>query len=272
MTLDIHSGPRAKKSLGQNFLQDKNIANRIVDELGIEPDDKVLEIGPGPGALTHLIHARKPAWFTILEKDHHWATEHRKNPPVGEPELNVVLTDALLFPWENLAEGQPWKIIGNLPYNVASPLMWDILSRAPGLIRAVFMIQKEVGDRITAAPDSKQYGGLSVWLQSFCKPKRAFIVPPTVFKPRPKVDSAVLRFEPYPKDALDFDPAALSWLIKVCFQQRRKQMQTILKGYFGERLEEAFAAADVLPMSRPENLTPRQFQILATTVKNWIPA
>ncbi len=272
MTLDIHSGPRAKKSLGQNFLQDRNIANRIVDELDIGPCDKVIEIGPGPGALTHLIHARKPAWFAILEKDYHWATEHRRNPPAGAPDMQVVLTDALLFPWENLAPGQRWKVIGNLPYNVASPLMWDILSRATGLVRAVFMIQKEVADRIVAAPHGKQYGALSVWLQSFCVPKRSFIVPPSVFKPRPKVDSAVVRFTPLPPEERDFDAAALSWLLKACFQQRRKQIQTILKGYLGKDMDAVFEQANVTSTARPENLTPKQFQILATTMKNWIPA
>lgn len=272
MPLPIHSGPRAKKSLGQNFLQDKNIADRIVRELNITDDDHVLEIGPGPGALTHIIHAYGPKWFTILEKDYHWAGAHKRKPPKGNPELNVVLTDALLFPWQNLTPETPWKVIGNLPYNVASPLMWDIVSRAEGLSRAVFMIQKEVGDRIVASPGNKQYGALSVWLQSFCKPRRAFIVPPSVFKPRPKVDSAVLSFEPIPNVRGTFDADALSWLLKTCFQMRRKQMQKILKGYLGESLGEIFESVGVVPTSRPEELTPKQFQMLGNTIKNRIPA
>ncbi|KAF1077558.1 16S rRNA (adenine(1518)-N(6)/adenine(1519)-N(6))-dimethyltransferase RsmA [Halodesulfovibrio sp. MK-HDV] len=268
MALDIKQGPRAKKSLGQNFLQDKNTANRIVDALRIEAEDHVIEIGPGPGALTHLIHNRKPAWFTILEKDYHWAHEHKRLPPAGDPELQVVLTDALLFPWENLTPEKPWKIIGNLPYNIASPLMWDILSKSTGLKRAVFMIQKEVGDRIVAAPSSKQYGALSVWLQSYSKPKREFIVPPGVFLPRPKVDSAVLSFVPTPAEERDFDPDALSWLLKVTFQQRRKQLQKILKGCVASGADEAFEKAGVQGSARPETLTTRQFQILADALKS----
>lgn len=270
MPLPIQSGPKAKKSLGQNFLQDPNIADRIVRELKITPDDHVLEIGPGPGALTHIIHAYGPQWFTILEKDYHWAGEHKKHPPAGEPKLNVMLTDALLFPWENLQEGTSWKVIGNLPYNVASPLMWDILSRARGLTRAVFMIQKEVGERIVAAPGSKQYGALSVWLQSFCKPRKAFIVPPQVFKPRPKVDSAVLSFEPLASAWGTFDAEALSWLLKVCFQMRRKQMQKILKGHLGGALPDIFAEVGIEPSARPEQLTPKQFQLLGNTIKKRI--
>lgn len=267
MALDIKQGPRAKKSLGQNFLQDKNTANRIVDALHITSEDYVIEIGPGPGALTHLIHERKPAWFTILEKDNHWAHEHKRQPPAGEPELQVVLTDALLFPWDNLTKEKPWKVIGNLPYNVASPLMWDILSKASGLERAVFMIQKEVGDRIVAAPSTKQYGALSVWIQSFCKPRREFIVPPTVFIPRPKVDSAVLSFVPLPVEKRDFDPDALSWLLKVTFQQRRKQLQKILKSCVKEGAAEALEKAGVEGTARPETLSTRQFQLLADALK-----
>ncbi|MCG8531873.1 MAG: 16S rRNA (adenine(1518)-N(6)/adenine(1519)-N(6))-dimethyltransferase RsmA [Desulfovibrionales bacterium] len=268
MALDIKKGPRAKKSLGQNFLQDKNTANRIVDALRITNEDYVLEIGPGPGALTHLIHDRKPAWFTILEKDYHWAHEHKRQPPQGDPALEVVLTDALLFPWENLTAGTPWKVIGNLPYNVASPLMWDILSKATGLQRAVFMIQKEVGDRIVAKPSTKQYGALSVWLQSHCTPKREFIVPPGVFIPKPKVDSAVLSFVPLPVEKRNFDADALSWLLKVTFQQRRKQLQKILKGYIQDGAAEALERAGVEGTARPETLTPRQFQLLADALKN----
>ena len=282
MALDISSGPKAKKSLGQNFLQDPNICRRIVDALKISPEDRVIEIGPGPGALTHHIHAQNPAWFSVLEKDYHWANAHMKHPPAGEPRLNVVLTDALLFPWHGLtdkasgiqSDGSPrgWKIIGNLPYNVASPLMWDILSRATGLTRAVFMIQKEVGDRIIASPGTKQYGALSVWLQSFSKPRREFVVPPHVFKPRPKVDSAVLSFEPRIKQSSCFDAQALSWLLKVCFQQRRKQMQKILKGYLGDFLDIAFERAEVERTIRPEGLSPEQFQVLGNTIKDYIPS
>lgn len=272
MTLKTLHGPKAKKSLGQNFLQDGNISQRIVDALQISSADHVLEIGPGPGALTLRIHAAGPEWFTILEKDYYWAGAHKQQQPDQAPAVNVVLTDALCFPWHKLTAGRSWKVIGNLPYNVASPLMWDILNQATGLERAVFMIQKEVGDRIVAKPGCKQYGALSVWLQSHSVPHRELIVPPHVFKPRPKVDSAVLSFEPIPVAERTFDAQALSWLLKVCFQQRRKQLQKILRSYIGDATSEVLNKVGIEPSVRPEALDPEQFQQLGNTIKSYIPS
>lgn len=250
--------PRAKKSLGQNFLKDANISARIAAQLRITPEDWVIEIGPGPGALTRHIHAAHPARLFLLEKDNHWAAEHRRHPVGHEPQPDVVLTDALLFPWERLTSEHPWKIIGNLPYNVASPLMWELFSRAKGIRRASFMIQKEVGERLIARPCTKQYGALSVWTQAFMHPEWCFVVPPHVFTPCPKVDSAVVAFVPR-DDAPNAEKAeALSWVLHVCFQQRRKQLQGILRGHVSH-------AADILtglgiePSARPETITPEAF-------------
>ena len=264
---DGAGGPRAKKSLGQNFLRDRNIAAKIVAALRIGPEDRVIEIGPGPGALTRHIHAAGPAQLFLLEKDYHWATEHGRTRPAEPPMITPVLTDALCFPWERLTPARSWKVIGNLPYNVASPLMWDILSMAPGLARAVFMIQKEVGERIVAGPGSGAYGALSVWLQSFAVPRMEFIVPPQVFVPRPKVDSAVLSFEPLGTARGRFDPARLSRLLKVCFQQRRKQLQRILRGYVAEDVPALLSGLGLDPAMRPENLAPEDFHMLSEAVK-----
>jgi 16S rRNA (adenine1518-N6/adenine1519-N6)-dimethyltransferase len=114
--------------------------------------------------------------------------------PADPGRQRVLLADALTLPFERFPSG--WKLIGNLPYNVASPLLWELFSRMPAPARAVFMLQKEVGLRLTAAPGSRAYGALSVWLQSFTRPRAAFVVPPHVFHPPPKVDSMVLVFEP----------------------------------------------------------------------------
>uniref|UniRef100_UPI003FEE1B3E ribosomal RNA small subunit methyltransferase A n=1 Tax=Bilophila wadsworthia TaxID=35833 RepID=UPI003FEE1B3E len=135
------AAPRAKKSLGQHFLKDAKTSARIVDLLRIGPEDRVLEIGPGPGAITGIIHERGPAEFRLIEKDSYWAAHHAELERPA-PAVQVLNADALAFPWESL-EG-PWKIISNLPYNVGSPLMWDIVSRTPDLTRAFFMVQKEV--------------------------------------------------------------------------------------------------------------------------------
>lgn len=258
--------PRAKKSLGQNFLRDSNIAARIVAALRIGPEDRVIEIGPGPGALTRHIHAAGPAQLFVLEKDYHWAAEHGRTRPAAPPAVTPVLTDALCFSWERLTAVRPWKIIGNLPYNVASPLMWDILSTAPGLVRAVFMIQKEVGERIMAAPGSGAYGALSVWLQSFVTPRMECAVPPQVFVPRPRVDSAVLSFVPLGAARGRFDPVRLARVLKVCFQQRRKQLQRILRGHVNGDAPALLAGLGLDPAVRPENLTPADFHMLSESV------
>lgn len=220
----INDGPRAKRSLGQNFLRDANIAQKIVGLLNVGPEDNVLEIGPGPGALTGLILERRPARLVLVEKDAHWARERRK---AGGGAAQVILGDALAMPWERFCA--PWKFIGNLPYNVASPLMWEIVSRSGGLSRAVFMVQKEVALRIAAGPGSGAYGALSVWLQSFIRPELAFVVGPGVFRPAPKVDSAVVVFSPLAQDRFSFEPRALARALRCCFQMRRKQLGTILR-------------------------------------------
>lgn len=258
--------PRAKKSLGQNFLKDRNIAARIAAQLRIVPDDWVIEIGPGPGALTRHIHAAGPQKFFVLEKDHHWAREHSARPPKGDPTPQVVLTDALLFPWERLTAAHPWKVIGNLPYNVASPLMWDVCSRASGLVRATFMIQKEVGERIVAKPGGRQYGALSVWLQSFTVPEWCFVVPPHVFTPRPKVDSAVLAFTPR-QDRPDAERASrLAHVLRLCFQQRRKQLQGILRPHVQGDAAALLSGLGIDPAARPETLDPELFMRLGDAV------
>lgn len=249
----------AKKSLGQHFLRDQSAVRRIVDMLGIEEGDHVLEIGPGPGALTGLLRESRCARLTLLEKDDRFAALHAAAPRQG---LEVVHGDAMAYPWESLAE--PCRIVGNLPYNVASPLMWDIVSRASGYVRAVFMIQKEVADRILAGPGSKTYGALSAWIQSFAVPRKGFVVRPGAFAPPPKVDSAVIALHPLPPDDFPQDPASLAALLKICFQQRRKQLQSILRASFpGEKVLSSLEKVGISPARRPETLTPKEFQNLA---------
>lgn len=253
------ASPRAKKSLGQNFLQDANIARKIVEALRIGPEDAVVEIGPGPGALTAIIAAGSPRSLLLVEKDAYWAGERRNaNMPGTRPD--VLTADALAVRWEDFTS--PWKCIGNLPYNVASPLMWEIFSRARTLSRAVFMIQKEVGQRLVAEPGTGAYGALGVWVRTFMRPKIEFIVPPHVFIPRPKVDSAVVSFSP--KDAVPTveEQSALSAVLHRCFQQRRKQLGTIFKGT--GLLETALPPdAGISFTLRPERLDPDQFLLLA---------
>lgn len=183
-------GRFAKKRFGQNFLHDTGVCRRIVDALAIGPEDRVLEIGPGHGALSTLIAEAGPATYAAVERDLELALELKDKCSGVMP----LAADALAVRWERLAPEAGWKIAGNLPYNIASPLMWEIFSRASGMERAVFMVQKEVGQRLVAAPGSKTYGGLTVWVQSFVTPRMLFTIGPGAFTPRPKVDSSVLSF------------------------------------------------------------------------------
>ncbi len=261
-------GPWAKRSLGQNFLRDPNIARRIVSLLDMGPGDRVLEIGPGRGALTgHVLETGRAvgaAACAAVEKDAALAAALKAE----HPELALCVGDAMQMAWERLGrEGRPWKVVGNLPYNVASPLMWELFSRAGGLERAVFMVQKEVGRRLAAQPGTKAYGALTVWVQSFVRPRVEFIVGPGAFSPRPKVDSAVLRFLPR-DDVEPFDREALSGLLKTCFQKRRKQMGNILKSWWNDDLDTWFAAPGRSPSMRPEDLSPGWFRSLTMVMPN----
>ncbi len=255
----IVSEQRAKKSLGQHFLRDQSVLERIAGLLNVREGDQVVEIGPGPGALTALLRPLPWSRLLLLEKDDHYAKGHASSPMPG---LEIHHGDALDFPWQAL-EG-PWKIAGNLPYNIASPLMWEIVCRVPVLERAVFMLQKEVAERLLSPPGSRQYGALSVWIQSFCEPSKGFLVPPSCFSPPPKVDSEIVIFSPLTSHTIPKRPDHLSSLLKLCFQQRRKQMQSILRRAFPEALVmTALESESIAPSLRPESLTPDQFQRLA---------
>ena len=255
--------PPKKRSLGQNFLQDSNVSRKIVGSLTLSSDEYVLDIGPGAGALSHLIASRKPKSFVLLEKDRFWAAQHGLWAQEHSFAYQPLLIDALQFPWENLSRlNVRWKLVGNLPYNVASPLIWDIVQKTTNWQMAVFMVQKEVGMRLASSAGNKEYGALSVWVQSFAKVERLFTVPPGAFEPRPKVDSAVMRFVPNPASLLCC-PQSLSRLLKICFQQRRKQLKNILKEYWSAELDFFLEIQGLSQEARPETLTPKQFQMLA---------
>ncbi|CCH47765.1 16S rRNA (adenine(1518)-N(6)/adenine(1519)-N(6))-dimethyltransferase RsmA [Pseudodesulfovibrio piezophilus] len=253
---------RAKKSLGQNFLQDQNICRRIVEAIAPQKSDFIIEIGPGQGALTSFIKSNNPTKFMVLELDDELASRLESK----YPDIEVVRTDALKYSWESLAHLGPCKIIGNLPYNVGSKLIWDIVSQVTSLQHAVFMVQHEVALRLTATPGNKAYGGLTAWVNNFANTRYLFKVPPTVFRPRPKVDSAVVSFTPLPRSQWPANPTNLSLLIKMLFQKRRKQLSTILKKHWSEEVDLWFENEKVKPEARPETLTPQQFLGLSQCV------
>ena len=253
---------RAHKRLGQHFLRDRRIIAAIVELIDPAENEAILEIGPGRGALSTALLGKKP-FLVALEKDIELAFILKGQCPT----VHMVAMDALRFSWERLC-GAPWKIVGNLPYNVASPIIWEMAARTTAFSRAVFMVQKEVALRLTAAPGGKTYGALSVWVQSFVAPRLAFNVAPGAFWPRPKVDSAVVLFEPL-KEKLFFDSVKLAFLVKYCFQGRRKQLGNLLKSLINNDIINYLESCGHSLRSRPEELSPVQFQRLSLIIDSY---
>lgn len=248
--------PAPKKSLGQHFLISPGISAKIVSLLNLAAQDQIVEIGPGPGALTGLLSDSPHRRLLLIEKDKWWASERGKS---GHCE--VLEMDALKFDWSGLCESGQWKLVGNLPYNIASPLIWEIVSTCRCYDCAVFMVQKEVGERIGAAPDSRKYGALSVWIASYALAKYQFTVHPGAFRPPPKVDSAVISLRPLP--VWPEFPDILKRLLDYCFQRRRKQLGSIFRqGEFSVLLP-VLAELGIDPHLRPENLSAAEFQALS---------
>lgn len=248
---------RPKRALGQNFLEDPNTSRRIVAALGLGCGEPVLEIGPGRGALTRVLSGHDGS-VLVLEKDTALARWLRREfSGVG-----VVHADALRFAWEKTAALPGLSLIGNLPYNVASPLIWELVSRCRAWRAMVFMVQKEVGERLCAKAGSSAYGALSAWVANFSRAEYLFTVSPHVFRPRPKVDSAVVRFVPAPAPAWE-DMEPLSWLLKTLFQQRRKQLGTILRKYWSSEMDAWCSVRGVDRRIRPENLAPEALRSLS---------
>ncbi len=249
-----------KRSLGQNFLSDPNICRRIVAALELASGDPVLEIGPGRGALTRVL-AGHDGPVMALEKDSELVRWIRTEFPA----VGVMHADGLDFCWEATRALPGLSLIGNLPYNVASPMIWEMVSRCRSFKSMVFMVQKEVALRLTAQAGSKTYGALSAWVGNFVRGEYVFTVPPHVFRPQPKVDSAIVRFQPRPDPAWE-EAAALSWTVKILFQQRRKQLGTILKAHWSQAVDEWCAIAGVDRRIRPEELGPDQLRSLASVL------
>jgi 16S rRNA (adenine1518-N6/adenine1519-N6)-dimethyltransferase len=259
---------RAKKSLGQNFLVDPHYQRRIVAALEADAGDTVLEIGPGTGALTqHLIGTVRR--LILVEKDDALVRGLRARH--GErDDLEIVHGDALEVDLVALL-GEPGsaRIIGNIPYNITSPLLFRILERAHRPRRLVVMVQKEVADRIVAPPGDKQYGALSVGIRTVADAERLFVVPRGAFRPAPNVDSAVLRIDPLdPPPLTPEEEGDVRTLTRVAFGWRRKQLQRILRDAPEYGLDHDQVAALEhelgLPFSaRPETLGPASFVQLA---------
>lgn len=251
--------PRAKRRLGQHFLSDPRILGRIADALDAGPDDTVLEIGPGPGGLTGAL-VERAGRVIALEKDHELVPTLRER----FPGIAVVEGDALDLDWHALA-GPRFLVAGNIPYNITSPLIDKALT-PPRPERVVFLVQKEVADRVTAAPGGSAYGALSVGVQAVARAERLFTVPAGAFQPRPKVDSAVLRLTRRdPPLVPDAEVGRFRRLVVGTFAYRRKQLGRALReltGWPPEAVVAALAQAGLDPQARPETVAPAGFVAL----------
>ena len=220
---------KARKRFGQNFLVDQHIINRIVRSLNASEDDNLIEIGPGQGALTKLVIDRCPSLQVIeLDRD---LIPMLLSQFAKYKDFKIHNQDALKFDYASLgSHSRPLRILGNLPYNISTPLMFHLLSYK-GIVKDMhFMLQKEVVQRLAATPGDKLYGRLTVMMQYHCEVSHLFDVGPSSFRPQPKVDSAIVRLVPWEKPPYPADnPEHLSLLVNHAFQQRRKTLRNTLK-------------------------------------------
>lgn len=251
---------RPRKRFGQHFLTNPRILSRIVDALEPSPGDRVLEIGPGRGALTAELVARG-ASVTAIEVDRDLVPLLREKFAA----VNVVEGDALELDWHEVMGRQAFLLTGNIPYNITSPLL-DKALLPPRPARIVFLVQKEVADRITATPGSSDYGALTVGLQTVATAERLFKVPAGAFNPPPKVDSAVVRLVPRGSRPIpDHEVAEFRRFVTGLFGFRRKQLIRGLReltDWPAEKVSAVIARLSADASARPEVLEPSQFVAL----------
>ena len=251
---------QAKKRFGQHFLHDRNIIDKMLRALSLQPTDRVVEIGPGPGALTFPLLEMLPR-LDVVEIDRDviaWWQEQ----PQAQGKLHIHAQDALKLDIPGLrGDSEPLRIIGNLPYNISTPLIFHFLQHREHIRDMLFMLQKEVVDRITATPGSKDYGRLSVMVQYYCETHYLLKIGPGAFSPPPKVDSAVVYLKPWATPPyVAKDEEQLSKLVAQAFSQRRKTLRNTLKGLLtAEQIE----GAGINPTQRAETLSVEDFVKLA---------
>jgi len=254
--------PPARKSLGQHFLTDRRILARIADALHLRGDETVLEIGPGRGALTDLL-ADRAGRLIAIEYDRALAAmlreryAHRSNVLVAE-------ADVLEVSLGELAAG-PYVLVGNVPYYITTPILFHALV-PPRAERAVYLVQREVAQRLVASPGSKEYGALTVNVAAVARAETLFGVPAGAFSPPPKVESAVVRITPLAQPLITTEEERpFRTLVQGAFGMRRKQMRRVVRSLYAldaERAEELLAAAGIEPAARPEVLSVEQFVAL----------
>lgn len=266
------AGASPRRSRGQNFLVDPNMVHKIVRLAQVMPGDHVVEIGPGLGSLTFALAEAgaqvlavevDPTMVQVLEQQRAELAEER--PDVAD-RVSVHLADALKADWNTLLAGADrWALVANLPYNIATPLIADLLDGVPQIERMLVMVQAEVGERLCAGPGKTAYGAVSVKVASWATARVVAAVPPTVFLPRPNVTSALVALARHPRPAVpdDVDRDALFGLVRAGFGQRRKMLRRSLAGIVSP---EQFDLAGVVATARAEDLGLDEWIRLARTL------
>jgi len=253
---------RPRKRFGQNFLHDQNIISAIISAAELKETDHVLEIGPGQGALTQRILPHV-ATLDIIEIDRDLAQGFVER---NDDKLTIHIGDALRLDWQQVLRFDNYKLIANLPYNISSQVLFKIIEHRRHFERMVLMFQKEVGDRLRAQPGSKQYGALTVMCQLWFDVSRVVLVPPSSFRPPPKVMSEVLKFERLEQARVHVDdPIFFQRVVKASFAQRRKTLRNCLSaaGFSSSNIETAQVEAEIDMQRRGETLSIQEFADLA---------
>jgi len=257
----------AKKQFGQHFLHEKHYIEKIVLAVDAKPGERLVEIGPGQGAITFPLLDRHGE-LTVIEFDRDLIAP-LTDVARAHGALTVIHRDVLEVDFTALATGSPEgriRLVGNLPYNLSSPILFHALDHAGAIRDMHFMLQKEVVDRMAAAPGSKVYGRLSVMLQAYCAVTPLFKVPPGAFRPPPKVDSAVVRLVPRAPESIGIaDPRRFSQLVRAAFGQRRKTLRNALQGVADVATIEA---AGLRPDARAEQIDVAGFVRLANVASD----
>lgn len=252
-------GATAKKSLSQNFLIDGNVLDKLINAASVSSGDLILEVGPGPGAITQAL-LKKGAHVLAVEKDALFAKGLIKQQ-AHAPSLEVIADDFLLLDLENLLKNrdQKCKVVANLPFQITSPILAKLFPLQSLISSITVIVQKEVGERMVAAPGSKAYSRLSLFTQYYCTPTLSFTVSPNSFSPPPKVSAAVVHLKLHTPPPVSSEKG-LFLLIKTAFCQKRKMLRSSLKELYPKSaIEEALRALSLSPAARPQQLTLLQF-------------
>jgi len=262
------AGHQARKRFGQNFLHDPGVIERIVRAIHPLPEETLVEIGPGLGALTEQLLGSNPR-LQVLELDRDLIPVLRTKF-FNYPDLRIHEGDALTFDFAQLVTDQPLRIVGNLPYNISTPLIFHLLGQSHVVRDMHFMLQKEVVQRLGAVPGDKHYGRLGIMAQYFCSVQPLFEVGPGAFRPAPKVDSAIVRLTPHrelPHPAQDL--STLQQVVRTAFNARRKTLRKALASLITVPQLQALGIDDGL---RPENLSLAEYVVIADHIHGQPPS